>query len=131
MPLALINPSDPASDTTTTTFTAIFYQLARHPEEVEKLRAELAPFVDEREPFGDFSDDKISHLGHLNGVINEALRLYPAVPSAMDRVTPPEGISVDGVFIPGNTTVICPGYAIGRCKSNPTGGTANDRTNAD
>ncbi|PWY87104.1 L-ornithine-N5-monooxygenase [Aspergillus sclerotioniger CBS 115572] len=100
------------SDTTTTTLTAIFYELARHPEEVEKLRAELAPYVESESL--EFSDDKISHLGHLNGVINEALRLYPAVPSAMERVTPPEGLSVDGVFIPGNTTVFCPGYAIGR-----------------
>ncbi|PYI04296.1 L-ornithine-N5-monooxygenase [Aspergillus sclerotiicarbonarius CBS 121057] len=102
------------SDTTTSTFTAIFYELAQRPEEVEKLRAELAPYIDESDPHGEFSDSKISHLEHLNGVINEALRLYPAVPAATTRVTPPEGISVDGVFIPGNTTVMCPVYAMGR-----------------
>ncbi|RAL04151.1 cytochrome P450 [Aspergillus ibericus CBS 121593] len=101
------------SDTTTITLTALFYELAKHPEQIERLRAELTPYV-EGDLHEGFLDDKISHLEHLNGVINEALRLYPAVPSAIPRVTPPEGISVNGVFIPGNTTVICPAYVMGR-----------------
>ncbi|PWY85897.1 cytochrome P450 [Aspergillus heteromorphus CBS 117.55] len=102
------------SDTTATTLAGIFYQLARHPDEVRKLRAELAPYVDANEPAGEFLDAKISHLEHLNGVINEGLRLYPGIPSALPRETPPEGIHVDGVYIPGNTTVICPLYVMGR-----------------
>lgn len=58
--------------------------------------------------------EKISQLDHLNGVIFEALRLHPPVPTALQRKTPPSGIEIDGTFIPGNTTVYCPQYSIGR-----------------
>ncbi|GKZ19409.1 hypothetical protein AbraIFM66951_011019 [Aspergillus brasiliensis] len=102
------------SDTTASTLVSLFYELAHRPEEVEKLRAELAPYVNEDGILGDFYDNEIGHLAHLNGAINEAMRLYPAVPSGVQRVTPPEGITVDGVFVPGNTTVINPVLAMGR-----------------
>ncbi|PTU24177.1 hypothetical protein P175DRAFT_0513208 [Aspergillus ochraceoroseus IBT 24754] len=102
------------SDTTSGTLSTIFYELVRHPEEFQKLRAELAPYLDNEEPDGEFLHSKIVHLKHLNGVINEALRLYPAVPSALQRKVPPEGIVIDGVHIPGGTHVYCPLYAMAR-----------------
>ncbi|PYH73327.1 cytochrome P450 [Aspergillus vadensis CBS 113365] len=102
------------SDTTASTLVALFYELAHRPEEVEKLRAELAPFVNKGGGLGDFYDSDIGHLGHLNGAINEALRLYPAVPSGVPRIMPSEGITVNGVSIPGNTIVINPTLAMGR-----------------
>ncbi|KAL2860742.1 cytochrome P450 [Aspergillus lucknowensis] len=105
------------SDTTSGTLSTIFYELLRHPEEIEKLRAELAPFVDKEDPNNEFLHSKIAHLDHLNGVINEALRLYPVVPSGLQRKTPQEGIVVDGVHIPGETHVYCPEYALGRLDS--------------
>jgi tryprostatin B 6-hydroxylase len=71
--------------------------------------------VDKEQPDGEFLHSKIAHLEHLNGVINEALRLYPAVPSALGRLTPPEGIIIDGVHIPGGTHILCPMYALARC----------------
>ncbi|GKZ56840.1 hypothetical protein AnigIFM49718_002134 [Aspergillus niger] len=102
------------SDTTASTLVSLFYELCHHPDEVEKLRAELAPVVNEHGRLGDFYDSDIGHLAHLNGAINEAMRLYPAVPSGVQRIMPPEGITVDGVSIPGNTTVINPVLAMGR-----------------
>ena len=114
------------SDTTASTLVSLFYELAHRPDEVEKLRAELAPFVNMDGGLGDFYDSEIGHLGHLNGAINEALRLYPAVPSGVPRIMPPEGITVNGVSIPGNTIVINPTLAMGRCKSTPVGGAAKN-----
>ncbi|KAL2832090.1 cytochrome P450 [Aspergillus cavernicola] len=102
------------SDTTSGALSSIFYELVRNPEEIEKLRAELALYVDQEEPNSEFLHSKIAHLDHLNGVINEALRLYPAVPSGMQRKTPPEGIVIDGVHVPGNIHIYCPMYAVGR-----------------
>ncbi|OJZ87745.1 hypothetical protein ASPFODRAFT_131283 [Aspergillus luchuensis CBS 106.47] len=102
------------SDTTASTLVALFYELAHRPDEVEKLRAELAPFVNKDGGLGDFYDGDIGHLGHLNGAINEALRLYPPVPSGVPRIMPPDGITVNGVSIPGNTIVINPTLAMGR-----------------
>jgi tryprostatin B 6-hydroxylase len=90
------------------------YELVRHPEEIEKLRAELGPHTNGANR--DFSHSTIAHLDHLNGVINEVLRLYPAVPSYLQRKTPLEGIIIDGIHVPGNVSIICPLYTIGRCE---------------
>ena len=79
---------------------------------MQKLRHEVEPLMSDSS--GTFSNEKIAHLPHLNGVINEALRLLPAVPTAIIRMTPPGGISIDGIYIPGNMNVWSPQYAIGR-----------------
>ena len=55
---------------------------------------------------------------YLNGVINEALRLHPPVPSGVLRQTPPEGLVLDGVFILGDIIVSSPSWSIGRRNSN-------------
>ncbi|KAL4806737.1 cytochrome P450 [Aspergillus unguis] len=100
------------SDTTAGALSTIFYELLRNPAEIDKLRAELAPYLDNGTT--EFPHSKIQHLEHLNGVINEALRLYPAVPSALQRITPPEGIVVDGTHIPGGVQIYTPMHTIGR-----------------
>ncbi|KAL4878233.1 cytochrome P450 [Aspergillus karnatakaensis] len=102
------------SDTTSGTLSAIFYELVRNPEEIKKLRTELAPYANADGVNGEFLHSKIAHLEHLNGVINEALRLYPAVPSFLQRRTPPEGITIEGLHIPGEMHIFCPLYTIGR-----------------
>lgn len=56
----------------------------------------------------------LAALPHLNGTINEAMRLLPAVLTFSSRVTPPEGITVENTFIPGNTKICAPRYTIGR-----------------
>jgi len=61
-----------------------------------------------------FASEELASLKHLNGVINEALRLYPVIPTATYRKAPPEGISIGETFIPGGTDVWTPQYAIGR-----------------
>ncbi|KAL4907119.1 hypothetical protein BDW74DRAFT_121165 [Aspergillus multicolor] len=108
------------SDTTAGALSTIFYELVRQPTHITKLRAELEPIYAEDDKDNDNTaktellHSKIAHLDHLNGVINEALRLYPAVPSSLQRKTPPEGIVVDGDHIPGDMHVWCPLYTIAR-----------------
>jgi Cytochrome P450 len=68
---------------------------------------------------GDYQPSDLAELKHLNGVINEALRLLP--PGSIGTfpvVTPPEGLIIDGTFIPGNTTLYCPQYVLGRSTKN-------------
>ena len=93
--------------------THLFYHLAKDPTEVEKLRKELSPFVG--------ADGSVNHVdiqdaNHLNGCINESLRLNPPVPTAVHRMTPPEGIYICETFIPGNTDIWAPQYPIARRK---------------
>lgn len=101
------------SDTTSATLTYLFYELAKRPEEVKKLREELRPLTK-----GDWSDKDIARAQHLNGAINEALRLHPPVPSGLQRMTPPEGIQFGDTFVPGNVYFWMPQYLMGRGKSS-------------
>ena len=91
-------------------------ELARHPEHIAKLREELAPYMPD--PTDNVLHQAIAHLDHLNGIIYECLRLYPPLPTAAERLTPAEGVDIGGTHIPGNVTVWCPQYAIGRSESD-------------
>ncbi|CAJ2505022.1 Uu.00g124160.m01.CDS01 [Anthostomella pinea] len=101
------------SDTTGATLTHALYELVKHPEHIEKIRNELAPFMTD----GQVDFQKIQSLPHLNCVIDETLRLHPPVPTALPRRTPSEGITVGEVHVPGDMTVWCSQYAIGRTES--------------
>ncbi|KAI9791595.1 MAG: hypothetical protein M1816_003681 [Peltula sp. TS41687] len=102
------------SDTTATTLTYTIYELARHPEHLPKLYAEITPHA---RSSGEVAHQNLQYLNHLNGVINEALRLHPPIPTALQRLTPPEGLDIGDTHIPGNVTVWCPQYAIGRSEN--------------
>jgi len=82
------------------------------PDQLSKLREEITSHIDS----GNITHQKIQRLDHLNGFISETLRLHPPVPTAMARLTPPEGIMIEETHIPGNTTVWCPPYAMSRSK---------------
>lgn len=97
------------SDTVAFTLVYIFYYLAKYPSQVEKLRKEQ-----EGVDLEDFR--QLQALPHLNGVINEVLRLHPAVPTGGFRETPPEGAMIGGRWVPGNTLICAPRWIIGRRK---------------
>ena len=101
------------SDTTASTLTSIFYELVRLPDGVSRLRREI---TDMQQAGKQVSNKNLQNLPFLNGVINETLRLYPAS-GVLQRKTPPEGIRIGGTFVPGDMTVFCPFYAMGRSAS--------------
>ncbi|KAK5992326.1 Tryprostatin B 6-hydroxylase [Cladobotryum mycophilum] len=101
--LAIVAGSDP----TAFSLVAAFCELAKHPEHVEQIYAEVRDV--------DITDIKIlTKLPHLNAVIKEALRLHPAVPTGGNRKTTQNGIMIGDQFIPPNTTVVAPRYIIKR-----------------
>ncbi|KAI1298195.1 cytochrome P450 [Xylaria venustula] len=101
------------SDTVAATLGFLFFYLARHPEHVGRLRAELLPL---RSSGRKFLHQNIVNAEHLNAVINETLRLHPPASTTM-RITPPEGITVANTFIPGDMTVFSSQYVIGRSEA--------------
>lgn len=101
------------SDTTAATLVHLFYHLAKDPSLVQNLREELSPLL---EKDSSVHSSKIVDAKLLNGVINETLRLHPPVPSGIFRETPAEGIHIKDTFIPGNTTVRMPQWAMARGK---------------
>ncbi|KAJ5194317.1 hypothetical protein N7491_001654 [Penicillium cf. griseofulvum] len=98
------------SDTTAPSLTILFYFLARYPIHTEKIYEEIRE-IDRESPA------TLATLPHLTGNINEAMRLLPAVLTFSSRVTPPEGLTIDGMFIPGNTKICAPRYTIGRLET--------------
>ncbi|KAK7915085.1 cytochrome P450 [Apiospora marii] len=95
------------SDTVAATLVFAFYELAHDPSHQDKLLAELA---------GVNIHDRVSlqSCQHLNAVINETLRLRPAVPTGGYRETPPESMVIGGTYIPGDVVIVAPRYSISR-----------------
>ncbi|KAJ5740268.1 hypothetical protein N7493_000140 [Penicillium malachiteum] len=98
------------SDTTGSTLANIFYFLTKHPTVYERLQKEVD---DVKSSGGD-----ASQIPYLDAIITEALRLRPVLPSGLKRNTPPEGLLVDEVWIPGNTIVFAAQHVIQRDERN-------------
>lgn len=81
--------------------------MARYPEHADKIFSEIQG-VDVRDA------NALATLPHLNGVINEILRLVPPAMTGGGRITGPTGLLVDGTLIPPFTKVTAPKYVIKR-----------------
>ncbi|TKA76250.1 hypothetical protein B0A49_03101 [Cryomyces minteri] len=90
------------TDTTSTTLTYLFWQLAQRSEWQDRLRVELAStqLVDGVAAFSDLAECRI-----LDAVVSETLRLHPAAPASLQRETPAGGRELGGYFIPAGTVV--------------------------
>lgn len=80
-----------------------------HPEQQETLREELST-VDI------YNRKTLAALPHLNGIIKEALRIHPPVPTGGYRQSPADGMTISGHYIPSNVTIVAPRYTLGRRK---------------
>ncbi|KAL2846419.1 cytochrome P450 [Aspergillus pseudoustus] len=98
------------SDTTANTLTYLVWSVLRDENIRRKLIAELNKSVGEKE----LSDAELRELPYLNQVISEALRLYPAVPSALPRVVPDKGSTLAGYWLPSGATVTTQLYSLHR-----------------
>lgn len=102
------------SDTTSSTLTYAMYHLAHDPSHQTMLREELkSANINLGEGF---KIQQLQDLKYLNGFIHEVLRLHPALPSGVQRITPPEGLQIGDRFIPGGIDVAIPSWALHRCK---------------
>jgi cytochrome P450 family 628 len=91
------------------------HHLALHPDALAKLQAEIDDYKNAHEESDLIS---LSKLQYLQACIDESLRLYPVVPSGLPRMTPPEGMQIDDVYIPGDTIVHNPSYTMYRGMTN-------------
>ncbi|KAB2572194.1 putative benzoate 4-monooxygenase cytochrome p450 protein [Lasiodiplodia theobromae] len=104
------------SDTSAATLAAVMYLLGKNPHMQPKLQQEVDDAIASTE--GDFSYSALINKPMLDGVINEALRLYPPVPTGLQRLTPPEGLMIAGRFVPGDTLVSVPCWSAHRDPRN-------------
>jgi cytochrome P450 len=56
----------------------------------------------------DWGYDKVKSITYIDNVVDETLRLKPALLTGLYRQTPPEGLQVDEQYIPGDTSVFVP-----------------------
>ncbi|KAF4629298.1 hypothetical protein G7Y89_g8848 [Cudoniella acicularis] len=98
------------SDTVAPTLVFIFYLLAIHQDQQDKLREALESV--------DIYDRKaLRGVDHLTGVINESLRIHPPVPTGGYRQSPDDGMKLAGQYIPPRTTIVSPRYTLGKLPS--------------
>ncbi|KAL4872535.1 hypothetical protein BDV12DRAFT_193253 [Aspergillus spectabilis] len=107
------------SDTTANTLTYLVWSVLRNKGIRERLVAELDELSeksgDEKAPGAEgISDADLRDLPYFNQVINESLRLYPAVPSGLPRIVPEKGSALAGYWLPGGATVTTQLYSLHR-----------------
>ncbi|KAH8829006.1 cytochrome P450 [Flagelloscypha sp. PMI_526] len=100
------------SDTTSSALANAIYLLASNRTVLYELQQELDVVC----PHGDssWSYEAIKHIKILDFILHETLRLAPSVPGGLPRLTPSEGLDIDGVHIPGDVVVSAPIYSIQR-----------------
>ena len=90
------------TETTATLLSGLIYLLLTHANKMQNLIAEIRPiFLSNK----DITFEALAKLPYLNACIEEALRLYPPVPSALPRVTPNSGGMILGQWIPPGVSV--------------------------
>lgn len=98
------------SDTSALTVQWAMAQLLRHPDKMEKVRAELAANLSSKE-FVEESD--LVQLPYVQAVVKETLRLHPATP-LIPREVVSDSMSLGGFHIPVGTCIFLNLWAIGR-----------------
>jgi cytochrome P450 len=96
------------SETSAATLIVGFYYLCVHPVYAEELYEELMVSENSR----DFN--LLAKLPRLNGIINESMRLFPAGLTVGWRNTGPQGLWIEDIFVPPNTTTVSPRFTVSR-----------------
>jgi cytochrome P450 len=100
------------SDTTAIALTNVLYYLIKNPSQLATLRREVASVLSDDEIIAPYA--KVKNLPYLRACLDESLRISPPVAFGLVRKTPPEGVTIFGEFIAGNTVVSVPAYVAHR-----------------
>jgi averantin hydroxylase len=103
------------SETTATLLSGCIYQLLRNPSTMAKITSEIRSAFSSSDEIDLFN---VSKLKYTLAVLNETMRIYPAVPSQAARVVPKGGDTVEGKFLPEGTIINLSQYAANHFSSN-------------
>jgi cytochrome P450 len=97
-------------DTTASTLSWATYELTSHPEEMQKVKAEIDAVLGGKLPSYDVIFQK---MPVLRAFINETLRLHPPVPKDVKTAIKDDTLP-DGTFIPKGAQILYLPYSMGR-----------------
>jgi len=90
------------TETTATALSGTTYQLLTNPDKLARLKDEIRSSFDSLE---DLHLEPLARQKYLMAVLQEGLRMYPPVPSALPRKVPAGGATVCGEWLPEGTTI--------------------------
>ncbi|KAK3938549.1 cytochrome P450 monooxygenase [Diplogelasinospora grovesii] len=105
------------SETTASALSGAVYFLAKHPEVQAKLAAEVRNEFKEESEIDIFGVPKLTYM---LAVLDESMRMFPPVPSALPRVCQPGGDVIVGKPVPAGTGLDLYQWAIHYSESNFT-----------
>ncbi|KAH0543884.1 hypothetical protein FGG08_001785 [Glutinoglossum americanum] len=108
------------SDTTATALRATILYVITNPRVHAALRREIDAFLSQNPPADPASvipDAAARTLPYLHACIREGLRMNPPIPALLSKKVPPEGDTINGVFVPGGTGIGCCSFGIQRNKA--------------
>ncbi|PVH79035.1 pisatin demethylase [Cadophora sp. DSE1049] len=100
------------SDTTAVAVRIIFLHLMSNPRILSRFRAEFS----QSSISSPIRDSEARNLPYLQAIIKEGLRYWPPVVGLMAKEVPPAGDMINGMFIPGGTSIGYDAFGIFRNK---------------
>ncbi|XP_058236763.1 cytochrome P450 3A27-like isoform X4 [Hemibagrus wyckioides] len=96
-------------ETSSSTLSFLFYNLASNPEAMKKLQKE----IDETFPNkAEVDYDTVMNMDYLDATLNESMRLYPVL-FRLERICK-KTVEINGLTIPKDTVVLIPTYTLHR-----------------
>ncbi|KAL9085467.1 MAG: hypothetical protein Q9165_007617 [Trypethelium subeluteriae] len=97
------------SDTVATLTSGMTYLLSKHPDKLAKLTQEIRSTYKSSD---DMDLINVGQLKYLPAVMDESLRVYPAVPVQIARIVPNGGAMINGKFVPAGVSVYNPSQIV-------------------
>jgi cytochrome P450 len=91
------------TETTATLLSGLTFLLLKNQKCMKSLIEEIRSYFTEET---DIKLESLVRLPYLNACIEEALRLYPPVPTGIPRAAPPKGTMICGKWVPGGVSSI-------------------------
>ncbi|KAJ5369456.1 hypothetical protein N7509_014068 [Penicillium cosmopolitanum] len=105
------------SETSASVLCSCIYLLLQRPECLERAVNEIrSTFIHD----SDITFTASSKLDYVSAVIEESLRLFPAIPAILPRLVPDGGATINGEFVPAHTSVSVAHYSAYRGSENFT-----------